>query len=218
MLLLASMLVPGIGNAPINLIRSNNRKYIEANNRKFPRLLPRQGSPLLERQMKKHSHLCFDAFCYEPIPYRSAVEKANATHVLTLRSRPDGCIVESKPHLYERVIGPIYFRKHGMQNVAKLFSSGGSQYRYIEDVLTLNEGLAHGIAGRNESQFFHPQGVKVPPTKLFYGSGIEDVSMKEWKRAHLLPITLPIGTPELPTLSQDRNDVLQAVRHGYGKK
>lgn len=59
----ASMLVPGICNAPINLIRSSNRKYIEAN-RKFPRFLPRQGSPLLERQMKEYSHLCYDAFCY----------------------------------------------------------------------------------------------------------------------------------------------------------
>ena len=147
------------------------------------------------------------------------MEKADATHVLALRSRPDGCIVESKPHLYERVVGPIYFRKHGMQNVAKLFSSGGSQYRYIEDVLTLNEGLAHGIAmGKNESEYFHPQGVKVPPTKLFYGTEkTEELSMKEWRRAHLLPITLPIGTPELPTLSQDRDDVLKAVRHGYGK-
>jgi hypothetical protein len=31
----------------------------------------------------------FDAFCYEPIPYRSAV-KDGATHVLALRSRPEG--------------------------------------------------------------------------------------------------------------------------------
>lgn len=155
----------------------------------------------------------------EPIPYRSAVEKAGATHVLALRSRPDGCVVETRQHLYERVVGPIYFRKHGMNNVAKLFSSGGSQYRYIEDVMTLNDGLAQGVAlGMNQTQSFHPEGVKVPPTKLLYGTEkTEEVSIEEWKRAHLLPITLPIGTPELPTLSQDKEEVLKAVRHGYGK-
>jgi hypothetical protein len=106
-----------------------------------------------------------------------------------------------------------------MNNVAKLFSSGGSQYRYIEDVLTLNEGLAQGISiARNDTQFAHPKGVKVPPTALLFGTDKPDeVSIDAWKRAHLLPISLPIGTPELPTLSQDREEVLRAVRHGYGK-
>jgi len=153
----------------------------------------------------------------EPIPYRSAVEKAGATHVLALRSRPDGCVVETRQHLYERVVGPIYFRKYGMNNVAKLFSSGGSQYRYIEDILTLNEGLVHGIStGGNETRSL---GVKIPPTKLLFGTETdEQVSIDEWKYAHLLPLTLPYGTPELPTLSQDREEVLKAVRHGYGKQ
>ena len=118
--------------------------------------------------------------------------------------------------MYERVVGPIYFRKHGMNNVAKLFSTGGSQYRYIEDVLTLDEGLAHGIAmGRNDKK--DTKGVKVPPTDLFFGTDNADAlkSTDDWKRAHLLPITLPFGTPELPTLSQDKQEVLKAVRHGY---
>ena len=231
----SSMLVPGIGNEPINLIRSRNRKLLTEPNRLFSGFLPRRQAALVEKQMKEQSHLCYDAFCYgkcyfffrlniqnyltllsllspriEPIPYRSAVEKAAATHVLALRSRPDGCIVETKQHLYEQVIGPIYFRKHGMNNVAKLFSSGGSQYRYIEDVLTLNEGLTQGVATGIP--------VKVPPTKLLFGTEeAEEVSIDEWKSAHLLPIALPFGTPELPTLSQDREQVLKAVRHGYGQ-
>lgn len=106
-----------------------------------------------------------------------------------------------------------------MNNVAKLFSTGGSQYRYIEDVLTLNDGLTQGIAlGSNLTQHAHPQGVKVPPTTLLYGTDKpEEVSIADWKRAHLLPISIPIGSPELPTLSQDRDEVLKAVRHGYGE-
>lgn len=54
--------MPGIGNAPINLLRSNRRKFIEY--RKFPRFLPRRQTVLVEKQKKENSHLCYDAFCY----------------------------------------------------------------------------------------------------------------------------------------------------------
>jgi len=57
-----SMLVPGATGSPINLFLQGN---------------------------KETSITCFDAFCFEPIPYRSAVEEG-ATHVLALRSRPEG--------------------------------------------------------------------------------------------------------------------------------
>ena len=215
----ASMLVPGAAGPPTQLIRSKNRKFVEQRTR-FPRFRPRRETNL---RKEAHSHLCFDAFAYEPIPYRSAVEKAKATHVLALRSRPDGCVVESRQHLYERVVAPIYFRKHGMNNVAKLFRRAGSQYRYIEDALTLNEGLTRGIAmgiSQNATASLgdeHKQGVKVPPTELFYGTDNADTisDTNNWKRAHLLPITLPYGTPELPTLSQDKEEVIKAVRNGF---
>jgi len=213
----ASMLVPGAAGPPLQLIRSKNRKFVEQRSR-FPIFRPRQE---LARRKEVNSHLCYDAFVYEPIPYRSAVEKANATHVLALRSRPDGCVVETKQHMYERVVGPIYFRKHGMNQVAKLFSTGGSQYRYVEDVLTLNEGLAHGIAlGRNGtsgSDEKYLRGVRIPPTQLFFGSDVADsvADIDSWKRAHLLPLSVPFGTPELPTLSQDKGEVINAVRNGY---
>ncbi|VEU33831.1 unnamed protein product [Pseudo-nitzschia multistriata] len=58
----ASMTVPGATGPPINLVRKN-----EASEDPLP---------------------CFDAFCFEPIPYRSAVEEG-ATHVLVLTTRPE---------------------------------------------------------------------------------------------------------------------------------
>jgi hypothetical protein len=213
----ASMLVPGVAGPPIQLIRSMNRQFVEQRGR-FARFWTKQE---LNRRKVSNSHMCFDAFCYEPIPYRSAVEKANATHLLVLRSRPDGCVVESRQHMYERVVGPIYFRKHGLNQVAKLFSRGGSQYRYIEDILTLDAGLSHGIAiGRDNTSVSadkNARGVHVPPTKLYFGTDNADSfqSTDDWQRAHLLPITLPFGTPELPALCQDKDDVLRAVRNGY---
>jgi hypothetical protein len=210
----ASALVPGAAGPPLQLIRSKNRKNIEARGR-FPRWWSKKE---LGKRKEQNSHICFDAFCYEPIPYRSAVEKANATHVLALRSRPDGCIVETKQHMYEKIVAPIYFRQNGMKHVARWFASGGSQYRYIEDILTLEEGLARGIPlGQDATtvkDYLH--GVKIPPTKILYGADdAEPVAVDDWKRAHLLPITLPFGTPELPALSQDKDEVILAVRHGY---
>ncbi|KAL7455521.1 hypothetical protein ACHAWC_007061 [Mediolabrus comicus] len=210
----ASALVPGAAGPPLQLIRSKNRKNIEAHGR-FPRWRSKKE---LGKRKEQNSHICFDAFCYEPIPYRSAVEKANATHVLALRSRPDGCIVETKQHMYEKIVAPIYFRQNGMKQVARWFASGGSQYRYIEDILTLEEGLARGIPlGQDATtvkDYLH--GVKIPPTKILYGADdAEPVAVDDWKRAHLLPITLPFGTPELPALSQDKDEVILAVRHGY---
>ena len=209
----ASALVPGAAGPPLQLIRSKNRKSVEEN---LPRWRLRKE---LNRRKEQNSHLCFDAFCYEPIPYRSAVEKAGATHVLALRSRPDGCVVETKQHMYEKIVAPIYFRQNGMKQVANWFAGGGSQYRYIEDVLTLEEGLVRGIAlGQNSTNNQdYLQGIKIPPTKILYGSDDTEVKtdIDGWKRAHLLPITLPFGTPELPALSQDKDEVILAVRHGY---
>ena len=101
-----------------------------------------------------------------------------------------------------------------MNQVARLFSTGGSQFRYIEDALTLNEGLAHGIATVQNvascSDEESRKGVLVAPTALHYGNDAADseVNMDNFHRAHLLPITFPFGTPELPTLSQDKDEVI----------
>lgn len=71
--------------------------------------------------------------------------------------------------------------------------------------------------GKNDTQGGHPKGVKIPPSKLLYGNDMAELldTTDNWKRAHLLPINLPFGAPELPTLSLDKNEVLRAVRHGY---
>ena len=103
-------------------------------------------------------HHSFDAICFEPIPYRSAV-KDGATHVLVLRSRPEGSIVKTKPGAYEKNIAPLYCKQNKL-NVAKYFKKGGQQFRYLEDFMTLDEGLC------NEDT----NGVLVPPTDIIYGA------------------------------------------------
>eukprot|EP00550_Attheya_septentrionalis_P008484 CAMPEP_0198286252 /NCGR_PEP_ID=MMETSP1449-20131203/5379_1 /TAXON_ID=420275 /ORGANISM="Attheya septentrionalis, Strain CCMP2084" /LENGTH=992 /DNA_ID=CAMNT_0043983939 /DNA_START=262 /DNA_END=3240 /DNA_ORIENTATION=- len=195
----ASMLVPGAAGKPIKLLRSKHRDDAQMSG------------------VGTMTNICFDAFCYEPIPYRSAVENG-ATHVLALRTRPAGCVVETVPAMYEKLVAPIYFRLHGMPKVVDFFETGGSQYRYLEDVLTLNEGLVVGCTSNDSST--NCTGVKVPPTKILYGitgngDDKSDVDTNTWKRAHLLPVVLPAGTPELPNLTQEKDEVLSAVRNGY---
>lgn len=51
-----------------------------------------------------------DAMLFEPIPYRSAVAEG-ATHVLVLRTRPDGTNVVKKPSVFERLIAHRFFRR-----------------------------------------------------------------------------------------------------------
>lgn len=151
----------------------------------------------------------FDAFCFEPLPYRSAVEEG-ATHALVLCSRPEGFQPVTQRGVYERAVAPLYFRSHQQPQVGRYFEKGGQQYIYAEDLLTLEEG----------KQALH-QTVSVPPPRILYGverdRDTEALAKNRhlWKKAHLLPLKVPLGTPELPTLEQDRDTVLVAVRQGF---
>jgi hypothetical protein len=221
----SSMLVPGAAGPPVKLLRSKHRKDVK------------------EYGVANMTSSCFDAFCCEylcscccakvssvsvgsffmlsshlhlnaptdePIPYRSAVQNG-ATHVLALRSRPDGCFLEVKPYAYEKIVAPVYFRLNGLPQVGEFFETGGSQYRYVEDVLTLDEGLA---AGCQE----YSRRVKVPPTEILCGTGDDNsivVKPESWSEAYLLPVICKAGTPELPTLTQEKSEVVNAVRDGY---
>lgn len=157
---------------------------------------------------------CFDAFCFEPLPYRSAVEDG-ATHVLVLRSRPECFQPKTAPGVYEKGVAPIYFRSHGEEDTARFFEKGGQQYIYLEDILTLEEGRQEGLKHDGGD------GVAVPPTTILYGVDKDEaandlaVNRDSWKKAHLLPITVPKGTPELSTLEQGQDQVLEAVRGGF---
>jgi len=181
----ASMTVPGATGPPINLIRNVDRS-------------------------SNITRTCFDAFCYEPIPYRSAVEEG-ATHVLALLTRPEGCELKTKPGVYERAVASLYFKSHGQPEVAKFFENGGQQYIYLEDILTLDQ------ARDNSSE----NGVPVPPPKVLYGIDLDDdakemaINRDSWKRAHLYPVVVPSDSKELSVLSQDKDDVLYAIRGGF---
>ena len=133
--------------------------------------------------------------------------------MLALRSRPDGCSLETKPYTYEKLVAPVYFRLNGLPHVANYFLKGGSQYRYVEDVLTLDEGLAVGCNPDSPSK-----PVRVPPTEILCGTEDDSriqVDPESWSEAHLLPVICKAGTPELPALTQEKAEVVNAVRDGF---
>ena len=123
--------------------------------------------------------------------------------------------MEVEPATYEKIVAPVYFRLNRLPLVGEFFEKGGSQYRYVEDVLTLDEGLAEGIRWASSPKF---KGVKVPPTEIFFGTQNDDqieIKPDSWKEAHLFPVILPANTPELPALTQEKDEVLMAVRDGF---
>lgn len=148
----------------------------------------------------------FDAFCFEPLPYRSAVEEG-ATHVVVFQSRPADFKAKTQPGVYEKGVAPLYFNSHQQPSVAKFFRQGGQQYRYLEDYMTCEQGRS-----------MKEQPIPIPPTHLQYGvpgKPLSHTDVSKWPKAHFLPIAVPSGTPELATLEKDPEKVLEAVRQGF---
>lgn len=199
----ASMTVPGAAGDPICIVDDSVSRQINNSH----------------THHQKNEMAFFDAFCFEPLPYRSAVEEG-ATHVLVLCSRPEGFQPKTMPGVYERGVANLYFRSHGQPEMANFFEQGGQQYIYAEDLLTLEEGKRAGMNIDPTRQ--HKQvGVKVPPPHVLYGVERDEMTeslstnRENWKTARLLPIKVPIGTKELPTLEQERDAVGTAVREGF---
>jgi hypothetical protein len=79
-----------------------------------------------------------DALIYEPIPYRTAV-KCGCTHVLVLRSFPDGrSLPRSLLGIFEKLVAPKCLDPY--PETQQHMQSGGHTLIYAQDILCLNEG------------------------------------------------------------------------------
>ena len=89
---------------------------------------------------------------------------------------------------------------------------GGQLYIYAEDILTLDEA-------KNSSK--NP--VPIPPAKILYGATNAQSgeahqlseNRDDWDKASMFPIVVSQDTPELKSLEQGEEEVLQAVRSGF---
>jgi len=129
-----------------------------------------------------------DALLYEPLPYRVATAEG-ATHVVCLRSRPDGVDVTGKTTIVEKLIlWRFFLRKNSLRKVYEYMRNGFHKRRYGEQVLELNRG-ANDI-GRNYTDTAEP---------------------------HLLPIAAPPGSAVIKNLETGREAIFEGVRLGFAR-
>jgi hypothetical protein len=215
----ASMMVPGAAGDPVRLVVPNDKMQHST-----------LGHSTLDPATTARAY--YDAFCMEPLPYRSAVAEG-ATHVLVLCSRPDGYQPKTKPGVYERGVANWYFEAHGEAQLATFFANGGQQYIYAEDLLTLDLGKQAGLGPsriRNGvGEMAVPSddrdaahGVAIPPPHVLYGVESRNARAEylathrdEWQRAHICPVQVPAECQELSTMAQERDAVGTAIREGF---
>jgi predicted acylesterase/phospholipase RssA len=144
-----------------------------------------------------------DAMLYEPVPYRLAVREG-ATHVLVLRTRPDGSNVVRPLSFVERLIAHRFFhRKMRMPHMYRHMREQRHRRRYAEDLLLLNEASAKLLP--NESVTI-PWGVDEPAGP---GCGVR-----------MLQVALQPGggrAPEVSNLQTDPGEIFHAVRCGFAR-
>jgi predicted acylesterase/phospholipase RssA len=178
----ASCLLPGIAGPLMNLNRT--AVAVNATNQKIL-----VGNNLLNNNNNKdHLEPLADSLLYEPLPFRAAVQEG-ATHVIIIRSRPDGVDVSGKSSLWERLIFQRFLlRKNWLPKIYQYLRSHGHKQRYAQDVLTLNQHA-------NSTRDYH------------------DMSAGP----HLLPLALAPGSLEITKLETSRNEIFEGLRRGFAR-
>jgi predicted acylesterase/phospholipase RssA len=128
-----------------------------------------------------------DALIYAPLPYDIA-QKDGATHVIVIRSRPDGAEVTGKGGVFERLISRRFFlRKNTLPGVFKRMSMQGHKKLYAQNVIELNHAAK------------------------------SDRDYKDTSQPHTLTIALPPGSEEVTRLEVGRQAIFEGVRRGFAR-
>jgi len=128
-----------------------------------------------------------DALLFEPLPYRSAIAEG-ATHVVVIRSRPDGTDVTGKGGIFERLIFRRFFlRKNRLPRIFKRLKMQLHKKLYAEDVIRLND------------------------------EADSDRYYKDTSKPHLMAIALPPGSEEIARLETGREAIFEGMRRGFAR-
>lgn len=172
----ASCLLPGIAGPLMNLKKSKTSE-----NEEDEKLM--LGNMLSE----EHWEPLADALIYEPLPYRTAIAEG-ATHVVMLRTRPDGVDVTGKSSLIERLIMRRFFlRKNELGNSYEYMRTQQHKKLYASSVIELNEA----------AQDFR--------------------DYNDCSAPHVMPIALPPGSEEITRLETGRDAIFEGVRRGFAR-
>ena len=131
-----------------------------------------------------------DTLIYEPLPYRSAIKVDNVTHVIMLRSRPDGTDVTGKSNFIERRIVKRFFKRKNPQlsHIYEYMKRHFHKKIYAEQILELNHAAKDIHRSYNDTS-----------------------------RTHIATIAVPQGSPEVSRLETRREQIFDGVRRGFAR-
>jgi len=186
----ASCLLPGIAGPLMNIDMSqikttNNNTNPTTNNNnptspKFALGNNLQNNPSMEPLA--------DALVYQPIPYQIAINEG-ATHVLVLRSIPDGVDVTGKASSFEPFILKRFFlRKNKLPQTFSYLRNRFHKRRYAEQVIELNE----------------------------YAVDVER-DWGDMESPHVMTVALPPGSEQVARLETGRKEIFGGVRRGFAR-
>lgn len=174
----ASCLLPGIAGPIMNL----DMNVVESKQSNSPRLFV--GN---HQSGRDGVEPLADALVYEPLPYRSALNEG-ATHVVVLRTRPDGTDVTGKSSIFEKLILRRFFlRKNKLPKIFERMRMHLHKKLYAEDVIRLSD------AARSQRDYM-------------------DLSVP-----HLLTVAVPPGSPEVSRLETGREAIFEGLRRGFAR-
>lgn len=175
----ASCLLPGVAGAVMNL-RRDNTTLLESSN---------IFDMFARNKVKDEDYEPMaDALLFQPLPFHVAVAEG-ATHVICLRSRPDGVDVTGKSSFFERLIVRRFFlRKNRLKEAYEYMKKHLHKKLYARDVIILNEAA-------------------------------NDTNRKytDTTKPHLLPIAVAPGSEEVTRLETGREAILKGVRRGFAR-
>jgi predicted acylesterase/phospholipase RssA len=173
-----SCLLPGLAGPVVNILKNNDDatdkpKFVFRNN-----LNDDDYEPLA------------DALIYAPIPYDVA-QKEGATHMIVLRSKPDGGDVIGKGgSIGEKLVWSRFFlRKNKLSKIYRRLRKQLHKRLYAKNILELNEAAA-------SSSYLSSSSSSLPPT---------------------LTVAIPPGVDEIGRLEVDREAIFEGVRNGFAR-
>jgi predicted acylesterase/phospholipase RssA len=194
----ASCLLPGIAGPVMNLDRRvlrgepldrSDRKMICQNNLDTDRYEP-----------------LADALLYEPLPFRTALERDGVTHAIVLRSRPDGVDVTGRGGGWpEDWIGRRFFaRKNKLPRQYERWQRHEHKYLYAADILRLNAYAVQPPA---------PQ-LATSASAVTAAAGTDAANDGP---PYVMTIAVPPQSPEVSRLEVRRRTIFEGMRRGFAR-
>jgi predicted acylesterase/phospholipase RssA len=188
----ASCLLPGIAGPVVNVLKNLDWKGRSGSRGKRPTFVVGNDHPCIDTDGEEYEPLG-DAILSSPIPYDLAL-KDGATHIVAIRSSPDGHNLmagTAAKSMWESLIFRRFFlRKNKLPGMFQRLQNFEHQRIYAKSVLELNQAAAVALLTEKEQQ------------RLSH---------------HILTVALQPGSCEVSHLESTREAIFEGVRVGFAR-